>query len=73
MQENSLLIYELNVMRKNEKKFENEKKEMGVAFDRMKRQLNDSYKSSNVISTRAQTAKTGMTRRITASREAMSH
>lgn len=45
---------------------------MGVALDRIKRELNDSYKSSNVISTRAHTAKTGITRRITVSREAMS-
>ena len=49
-----------------------EKSELVIANDRLKREVNDSRKMSRRNSTRAQTANTGLTRRMTASRDAIS-
>ncbi|EFX61253.1 hypothetical protein DAPPUDRAFT_340346 [Daphnia pulex] len=69
MDENAALLYELNLMRKNERTFEREKKEMGVVLEKLQRELADNYKSTNVISTRAHTT---ATKRATASRDVLS-
>ena len=55
-----------------EREFKKEKSELMVANDRLKREAHESRKMSRRNSTRAQTANTGLTRRMTASRDAIS-
>lgn len=45
---------------------------MATEYEKLKRELNDTYKSSNRNSTRAHTAKTGLTKRVIASRDVFS-
>lgn len=64
MKENSELVYELNVMRKKENEFIKERKELSNENARLKRELNDTIKTTS----RSQTTYTGFTRRVAASR-----
>jgi hypothetical protein len=67
MKENAELVLELNLMRKREKDLQRENHRLSAALEQLRIQ-ND----SNPTSTRAHTAKTGLTRRVAASREGLS-
>lgn len=72
MKENSQLLVELNTLRKNEKVHEREKHEMNLVIEKLKREVNAmTNNSSNELSARAYTSRTGMTKRF-ASKDAIS-
>lgn len=61
MKENAELVYDLNIMRKEQNKLRNDIKQKNTEISRLKRELNQSLAPK---STRANTANTGITRRL---------